>query len=153
MSNIADFLVYFTTPETYREQPSSANTNPHIRNGSGLQNEKSKMETDDDAITVMIANAKSGRNRTAVYSGRKTSAFSQHEKFPSLIQLCVLVLQENVSRIDECGNLPYEMLKPILERGKPEDIMRIEDYNPRLMEDTGTHMAPYSVMQINWRWI
>jgi len=117
--------------------PSSANTNPHIRNGSGLQNEKSKMETDDDAITVMIANAKSGRNRTAVYSGRKTSAFSQHEKFPSLIQLCVLVLQENVSRIDECGNLPYEMLKPILERGKPEDIMRIEDYNPRLMEDTG----------------
>ena len=103
------------------------------------------METDDDAITVMIANAKSGRNRTAVYSGRKTATFSQHEKFPSLIQLCVLVLQENVSRIDECGNLPYEMLKPILERGKPEDIVRIEDYNPRLMEDTGTHMATYSV--------
>jgi hypothetical protein len=125
-------------------QPSSANANPHIRNnGSGLQNEKSKMETDDDAITIMIANAKSGRNRTAVYSGRKTSAFSAHEKFPSLMQLCSLVLQENVSRIDECGNLPYEMLKPILERGKPEDIMRIEDYNPRLMEDTGTHMAPY----------
>lgn len=121
-------------------QPSTANTNPHIRNGNGssLQNnEKSKMETDDDAITVMIANAKSGRNRTAVYSGRKTSAFSQHEKFPSLIQLCVHTLQDNVSRIDECGNLPYEMLKPILERGKPEDMMRIEDYNPRLMEDTG----------------
>merc|ERR1712086_69492 len=95
------------------------------------------METDDDAITVMIKNAKSDRNRTAVYSGRKTSAFSQHEKFPSLIQLCVHVLQDNVSRIDECGNLPYEMLKPILERGKPEDMMRIEDYNPRLMEDTG----------------
>ena len=79
-------------------QPSSANTNPHIRNGNGSL---------------------------------------QHEKFPSLIQLCVHVLQDNVSRIDECGNLPYEMLKPILERGKPEDILRIEDYNPRLMEDTG----------------
>ena len=70
-------------------------------------------------------------------NGQKTSAFSQHEKFPSLIQLCVHVLQDNVSRIDECGNLPYEMLKPILEIGKPEDIVRIEDYNPRLMVDTG----------------
>ena len=64
-------------------------------------------------------------------------AFSQHEKFPSLIQLCVQVLKDNVSRIDKCGNLPVEMLKPILERGKPEDIVRIEDYNPRLMVDTG----------------
>jgi len=127
----------YSDQQTQPQQPSSANTNPHIRNGNGFQNEKSKMETDDDAITVMIKNAKSDRNRTAVYSGRKTSAFSQHEKFPSLIQLCVHVLQDNVSRIDECGNLPYEMLKPILERGKPEDMMRIEDYNPRLMEDTG----------------
>ena len=121
-------------------------TNLHVSDSSGLQNEKTQMEADDDAITVMIANAKSGRNRTAVYSGRKTATFSQHEKFPSLIQLCVLVLQENVSRIDECGNLPFEMLKPIMERGKPEDMMRIEDCNPRLMEDTGTHMALYSVM-------
>ena len=68
---------------------------------------------------------------------QKTSAFSQHEKFPSLIQLCVQVLKDNVSRIDKCGNLPFEMLKPIQERGKPEGIMRIEDYNPRLMVDTG----------------
>ena len=68
---------------------------------------------------------------------QKTLAFSQHEKFPSLIQLCVQVLKDNVSRIDKCGNLPVEMLKPILERGKPEDIVRIEDYNPRLMVDTG----------------
>ena len=70
-------------------------------------------------------------------NGQKTLAFSQYEKIPSLIQLCVHVLQDNVSMINECGNLPYEVLKPILERGKPEDIVRIEDYNPRLMVDTG----------------
>jgi len=64
-------------------------------------------------------------------------AFSRDEKFPTLQDLTVHVLQDNVGRIDECGNLPYYVLKPILERGKPEDLMRIEDCNPRLMEDTG----------------
>lgn len=29
------------------------------------------------------------------------------------------------------------MLKPILERAKPDDLIRIEDFNPKLTEDTG----------------
>ena len=98
--------------------------------------EKAKI-TDDDALTAMINLNKSGRNRTSVYSGRKTSAFSHDEKFPTLVQLCTHVLQDNVSIIDGCGNVPYDMLKPILERGKPDDIMRIEDGTPWLMEETG----------------
>jgi len=118
--------------QRFSDQPS--------KNGGSFNflNEKSKIAAnDEDALTAMMNFSKSGQNRTKVYSGRKTSAFSHDEKFPSLIQLCVHVLQDNVSRIDECGNLPYDMLKPILERGKPDDIMRIEDYNPRLIEDTG----------------
>merc|ERR1712008_252120 len=55
----------------------------------------------------------------------------------ALLSILAERLRPFLSMIDECGNLPYEMLKPILERGKPEDMMRIEDYNPRLMEDTG----------------
>jgi len=51
--------------------------------------------------------------------------------------MCIRILQENVDRIDECGNLDYKVLQPILERAKPDDLMRIEEYNPKLMDDTG----------------
>ena len=87
----------------------------------------------------MIAYSKSNRNRTAVYSGKKTSVFySPDEPFPTLKDMCILILQENVDRIDECGNLDYKVMKPVLERAKPDDLMRIEEYNPKLMDDTGT---------------
>ena len=46
---------------------------------------------------------------------------------------------ENVDQIDECGNLDYTVLKPVLERAKPDDLMRIEEYNPKLMDDTGEY--------------
>ena len=52
---------------------------------------------------------------------------------------------ENVDQIDECGNLDYNVLKPVLERAKPDDLMRIEEYNPRLMDDTGEYTNRHSV--------
>ena len=122
-------------PPKIRPNFNSETPNNHKINGKNIN------MSDDYALTQMIALSKSQRSRTAVYSGRKTSAFSKDEKFPTLFQLCVCVLQDNVSRIDECGNLPFVTLKPILERGKPDDLMRIEDYNPRLMEDTGKQFA------------
>ena len=93
---------------------------------------------DDDALTAMIAYNKSGRNRTAVFSGKKTGSFyALDEPIPTLKDMCIRILQENVDRIDECGNLGYNVLQPILERAKPDDLMRIEEYNPKLMDDTG----------------
>ena len=88
---------------------------------------------------------KFSNQKTKVFSGRKTSAFSRDEKFPSLKDLCIHVLQDNVKHIYECGNLDFYVLKPVLERTKPEDLMRIEEYNPYLMSETGkfivTHCA------------
>ena len=80
---------------------------------------------------------KFSQSKTKVFSGRKTSAFSRDEKFPSLKELCIHVLQDNVKHIYECGNLDFYVLKPVLERAKPEDLMRIEEYNPYLMSETG----------------
>ena len=86
----------------------------------------------------MIAYNKSGRNRTSVFSGKKSSSFyALDEPLPTLKDMCIRILQENVDRIDECGNLDYKVLQPILERAKPDDLMRIEEYNPKLMDDTG----------------
>ena len=127
----------YNPPKVRQRFSDQSATSTPTKNGS-FSNDKANIDVhNEDSLTAMIAKAKSGGNRTKVYSGRKTSAFSHDEKFPTLVQLCVHVLQDNVSLIDECGNAPYDLLKPILERGKPEDIMRIEDYNPRLIEDTG----------------
>ena len=56
---------------------------------------------------------------------------------PKLYDLCILVLQENVDSIDECGGLSYHILEPILTRAKPNILMNIEDHNEYLLEDTG----------------
>ena len=102
-----------------------------------------KNSEEDDALTAMIAYNKSGRNRTAVFSGKKTGSFyALDEPIPTLKDMCIRILQENVDRIDECGSLDYNVLQPILERAKPDDLMRIEEYNPKLMDDTGKILMP-----------
>jgi hypothetical protein len=58
------------------------------------------------------------------------------DKVPTLHELCVLVLQEHVESIEECGGLPFDILEPILERASPSGLANIEEYNPYLMEDT-----------------
>jgi len=80
---------------------------------------------------------KTTQSKTKVFSGRKTSAFSRDEKFPSLTDLCIHVLQANIEHIYECGDIPFYVLKPVLERAKAEDLMRIEEYNQYLVTETG----------------
>ena len=80
---------------------------------------------------------KTTQSKTKVFSGRKTSAFSRDEKFPSLTDLCIHVLQDNVRHIYECGDIPFYILKPVMERAKAEDLMRIEEYNQYLVTETG----------------
>lgn len=118
-------------PPKIRHFAESSSQHGEKRNGSKVNTE------DDDMLSRLITGNKSLRNRTAVYSGRKTSAFSRDEKFPTLEELCVHVLQDNIHLIDECGSASFDQLKPILERAKADDLIRIEDFNPRLMEDTG----------------
>ena len=44
---------------------------------------------------------------------------------PSLVEICVRTLQENVDDIAECGGLPYSVLKPVLERAQPQTLMQV----------------------------
>ena len=46
---------------------------------------------------------------------------------PSLQEICVRTLQENVDDIAECGGLPYSILKPVLERALPPTLMQVRD--------------------------
>lgn len=56
---------------------------------------------------------------------------------PRLFDICIHTLQEHVDKIDECGNLPFEILEPVLERATPQILMNIERFNLYLVEDTG----------------
>ena len=69
-------------------------------------------------------------------SGVKRSGFLGGE-VPTLHNQCIQVLKENVDYIEEVGGLGYDILKPVLLMANDSTLMRIEDCNPHLMEDTG----------------
>ena len=68
-------------------------------------------------------------------SGIKRTGY--YGEVPSLHQQCIQVLKENVDFIEEVGGLPYDIMKPVLVMANASNLLRIENYNPHLMEDTG----------------
>ncbi|XP_032408563.1 elongin A, like [Xiphophorus hellerii] len=62
-----------------------------------------------------------------VYSGAKTLFLPT---MMSLFQQCIRTLQNNLNLLYETGGVPYELLEPVLERCTPEQLLRIEEYNP-----------------------
>ncbi|CAG4945359.1 unnamed protein product [Colias eurytheme] len=80
-----------------------------------------------DLSTVMS----SKNQRTKVFSGNKVLG-----KIPSLYEMCVHVLQEHIDALEYTGGVPYEILKPVVDRASPQQLFMLEHYNPYLMDDT-----------------
>ena len=59
------------------------------------------------------------------------------DEVPTLVKACQYVLMEHVDDIEEVGDLPFSLLEDVLARASPETLTRIEECNPRLMDDTG----------------
>ena len=70
------------------------------------------------------------------FSGEKRKGFARGTEVPSLFSQCIQVLKSNVDYIEEVGGLGYDILKPVLIMANAETLIRIEDINPHLMEDT-----------------
>ncbi|XP_032674823.1 transcription elongation factor B polypeptide 3 [Odontomachus brunneus] len=81
----------------------------------------------DDIILVK-------NQRTKVYSGNKVG----YTSVPSLCELSMRVLIENIDALEFTGGVPYDIIKPVLERATPDQLFTLEHYNPYLIEDTGT---------------
>ncbi|XP_070772690.1 elongin A, like [Enoplosus armatus] len=62
-----------------------------------------------------------------VYSGAKTIFLPT---MMSLHQQCIRTLQNNINLLYETGGVPFEILEPVLERCTPEQLLRIEEFNP-----------------------
>ncbi|GAB1864272.1 Transcription elongation factor B polypeptide 3 [Camponotus japonicus] len=70
--------------------------------------------------------------RTKVYSGNKVG----YTSVPTLYEMCIRVLIENIDALEFTGGVPYDILKPILERATADQLFMLEHYNPYLIEDT-----------------
>ncbi|XP_073529241.1 elongin-A-like [Phyllobates terribilis] len=73
-------------------------------------------------------------SKMLVYSGSKIIYLP---KMLSLYEQCIRVLQNNIDSIQEVGGVPFEILKPVLQRCTPEQLNRIEECNPVFIEDSG----------------
>ncbi|XP_076830881.1 elongin A, like [Brachyhypopomus gauderio] len=62
-----------------------------------------------------------------VYSGSKTAYLPS---MMTLYQQCIRTLQNNIDLLYEIGGVPFELLEPVLERCRPEQLLRIENCNP-----------------------
>lgn len=54
----------------------------------------------------------------------------------SLKDLCIQVAQKHVHDIDDIGDCPFELVKPILEKARPEHLIDLEEKSPHLKVDT-----------------
>ncbi|KAG7208446.1 hypothetical protein KM043_014673 [Ampulex compressa] len=84
---------------------------------------------EDKALTDVIYVK---NQRTKVYSGNKCG----YTSVPSLYEMCIRVLIENIDALEFTGGVPYDIIKPVLERATPDQLFMLEHYNPYLIEDT-----------------
>ena len=49
---------------------------------------------------------------------------------PKLFSLCIEVLIEHIDAIEEVGPIPVDLLRPVLERCSPQQLKRLEHFNP-----------------------
>ncbi|XP_028822542.1 elongin-A-like [Denticeps clupeoides] len=68
-----------------------------------------------------------------VYSGAKIAYLPS---MMSLYQQCIRALQNNIDLLYDIGGVPFDILKPVLERCTPEQLLRIEECNPVFIGET-----------------
>ncbi|XP_078664437.1 elongin-A-like isoform X2 [Branchiostoma floridae x Branchiostoma belcheri] len=92
---------------------------PHKKRGHGLE---------DAEFATFQKNT-----RTQVYSGRRSHYLTE---VPTLFDSCMQILCDNIDALEELGGVPYDIIKPVLDKCTPEQLCYLEEQNPYLMEDT-----------------
>ncbi|KRZ05889.1 Transcription elongation factor B polypeptide 3 [Trichinella zimbabwensis] len=88
------------------------------------------MKSDYDYLDQQLV--KRGHSRTQVYSGRRSHAVQSIAK---LYDMCIRVLSDNIDQLEFTGGVPYAILRPVLCRASPQQLFKIEHYNPYLTCD------------------
>uniref|UniRef100_A0A914VZW1 TFIIS N-terminal domain-containing protein n=1 Tax=Plectus sambesii TaxID=2011161 RepID=A0A914VZW1_9BILA len=91
---------------------------------------KSKVpRVDEDLLTMK------NKNIMKIYAGRKKTN-GVAGPVPTLFELCIRTICDNVDAIEDTGDIPFDILKPVLERCTPSQLFYIEQRNPYLKEDS-----------------
>ncbi|EDV93006.1 GH18516 [Drosophila grimshawi] len=99
----------------------------------GLGNTAPRALRNFNESEALAAGISSKTMRTKIYSGVRTGQILQ---VPSLFDLCTRVLQRNIDALEYTGGVPFDVLRPVLERATPHQLLNFEEYNPYLMEDS-----------------
>ncbi|CAI4233080.1 unnamed protein product [Auanema sp. JU1783] len=72
--------------------------------------------------------------RGKVFAGRrKVNPLSE---VPSLFNMCLRIIGNNIDAIEDTGDIPFDILRPVLEKCNEKQLMYIEQRNPYLEEDS-----------------
>ncbi|XP_049950525.1 transcription elongation factor B polypeptide 3 [Schistocerca serialis cubense] len=96
-----------------------------------MPHKKIKALSEEEELAQLMSQK---NQRTKVYSGLKSG--KSWTKVPTLFDICVRVLQENIEAIEYTGGVPYDLLKPVLIIATPDQLFMLEHYNPYLIEET-----------------
>ncbi|XP_067242971.1 elongin A, like isoform X2 [Chanodichthys erythropterus] len=88
---------------------------------------KADRKITDDCEEAPVFIGQRLKNKMQVYSGSKMTYLPS---MMTLYQQCIRALQNNIDSLYEIGGVPFEILEPVLERCTPEQLLRIEEYNP-----------------------
>ncbi|KAL7727542.1 hypothetical protein ACLKA6_000100 [Drosophila palustris] len=120
-----------TISNNYKPMPLNQTVMDVVFNhGLGSSAHKATRINESEALAAGIS---SKTMRTKIYSGVRTGQILQ---VPSLFDLCIRVLQKNIDALEYTGGVPFEVLRPVLERATPHQLLNFEEYNPYLMEDS-----------------
>ena len=99
---------------------------------------KTPVQSEHSSVRELCLPEKS-KSRTRVFAGRSmVSSSADNGVFvPSLVQLCLTFLSDNLIYIRDFGPMvPFHLVEPVLERATPEQLRRLESWNPHLLPDT-----------------
>ncbi|XP_017103221.2 transcription elongation factor B polypeptide 3 [Drosophila bipectinata] len=120
-----------TISNNYKPMPLNQTVMDVVFNQGGSQRpQPSRYFNESEALAQGIS---SKTMRTKIYSGVRTGQILQ---VPSLFNLCIRVLQKNIDGLEFTGGVPFDLLRPVLERATPQQLLNFEEYNPYLMDDS-----------------
>ncbi|XP_013415015.1 elongin-A3 isoform X1 [Lingula anatina] len=105
---------------------------PHYKPLPHMELEDENRKKKGEFVDESLIGTKS-HSRTQVYSGRKQVYLTE---VPTLYNACMKVLIENIDALDYVGGVPYDIMKPVLERCSPTQLYTLEDYNPQFVGET-----------------
>jgi hypothetical protein len=89
-------------------------------------------KTKSTQLNTTPVNIAPKKKRTQVYSGKSTAGPTGVRK---LFTLCIDVLIEHIDVIEEVGAIPFDVLRPVLEKCSAQQLKRLEFYNQHFIED------------------